>query len=81
MQNPITEFNNQLEDFIDFIINLCHVENHSLKGEMVTYKGLFNTTKLMNQSIIIEKYILNLLCYEEQINSRDEKFFLNFDLE
>lgn len=80
MTSCIIEFNNQLDDFIDYIIKICPDDEKEIKKEMYTYKGLFNTTKGMNQMIVIENFILHVLCYEEEINSRNENFFLEFDI-
>lgn len=80
MTNYITEFNNQIEDFIDFIITICPNDEKDIKNEMYTYKGLFNTTKKMNNVMVLDNYILHVLCYEEHINSRNDSFFLEFDI-
>lgn len=81
MANNIKEFNNQLEDFLDYIILICPADDKLVKNKMCKYKTLFSTTKKINKTLVIDNFILNLLCYEEQINSRDENFFVKFDID
>ena len=80
MTNPIVEFNNQIEDFFSFMIKICPVDDikcQTIKKEIVTYKGLTNAAIKMNKLSIIGKYIEHVLEHEDQINARDERFFLD----
>jgi hypothetical protein len=81
MTNYIKEFNGQIEDFLEYIVLICPKDEKSIKSKMSKYKTLFSTTKKINKTLVIDNFILNLLCYEEQINSRDEKFFLNLNID
>ena len=82
MTNPIVEFNTQIEDFFDFLINVCPIDDQeceNTKNDLVTYKGLLNAGIKMNKLTAIEKYIVHVLIHEEAINSRNENFFLTID--
>lgn len=81
MTNYIKEFNSQVEDFLNYVILICPNDEKTVKNKMSKYKTIFSTTKKINKTMVIDNFILNLLCYEEQINSRDDKFFLNFNID
>ena len=80
MTNYIKEFNGQIEDFLEYMLIICPKDEKSIKSKMSKYKTLFSTTKKINKTLVMDNFILNLLCYEEQINSRDDNFFLNFNI-
>lgn len=80
MTNYIKEFNSQIEDFLEYMLIICPNDEKSIKSKMSKYKTLFSTTKKINKTLVMDNFILNLLCYEEQINSRDDNFFLNFNI-
>lgn len=82
MTNPVVEFNKQLEDFFDFMIKICptdDLECQNTKNDIVAYKGLVNAAIKMNKLSALEKYILHALIHEDEINSRNEDFFLTMD--
>ena len=80
MTNYIKEFNDQIEDFLEYILIICPKDEKTIKSKMSKYKTLFSTTKKINKTLVMDNFILNLLCYEEQINSRDDNFFLIFNI-
>ena len=42
-------------------------------------KSKFTTAIKLNSALVIEKFIMNVMIYREQIESRDEQFFLTYD--
>ena len=68
-------FNNQLNDFFKFMLKYC--ERNDLKDELIYYDGLIKTAIRLSKTSAIEQYIIHILKFEEQINARNEAFFLN----
>jgi hypothetical protein len=83
MANFIMEFNSNLDNLLEYTINICPTdttEYMDIKRDIVTYKSLINGALKLNQLIAVEKYILYMLEHEEQINARDEVYFININL-
>jgi hypothetical protein len=83
MQNPVVEFNNTLDDFFNYILKVMPVdteEENNIRKDIVAYHGLVNGSLKMNKMYILEGYIVYVLEHENQINNRDEKFFIDMDL-
>lgn len=80
-KNPIVEFNNHLDDFFSFLIKICpnDIESKKVRADLVKYSRLLKTTLKMNKLKAIQSYIEFVLQYEDQINSREESFFLNLN--
>ncbi len=83
MANPIIEFNTNLDSLLEYTMQICPTcttEFIDIKRDILTYKSLINGALKMNQLIAIEKYTLYMLEHEEQINARDEVYFININL-
>ena len=68
-------FNSQLDDFYKFMLKHC--DRADLRDELIYYDGLIKTAIRMDKKSAIEQYIIHILKFEEEINSRNESFFLN----
>jgi hypothetical protein len=67
-------FNTQLNDFFKFMLKYC--DKDDLKEDLIYYDGLIKTAIRLNKKSAIEQYIIHILKFEEQINRRDEVFFM-----
>lgn len=70
----ITNFNTQLMDFFNFLLKYC--ECPKLKEDLIYYSGLVKAAIKLDKQSAIDQYIIHVLKYEQQINSRQESFFM-----
>ena len=72
----VTSFNNQLDSFLDYII-----EKFPEEENFVIFKNAINRIRKVNSIQIIKKIMEYLEPHKDMIYSENEKFFLEYDFQ
>jgi len=76
INDSISSFNSTLELFIKYLRSIRNGDN-----DILYYQTAVNGIIRANYKQCIEKFILNMLKYNDKIIAHDEDFFFNLDIE